>query len=70
MRGVITGKDVVFHSVSIVRLWGVPTYLHCLWAAVTRRPSTFLSILFPGGLAAETVGSETSPTDSHWRTSR
>ncbi len=47
MRGVITGKDVVLHSFSIVRLWGVSTYLHCFWAAITRRPSTFLGLLYP-----------------------
>lgn len=47
MRGAITGKDVVLHSISIVRLWGVAAYLHCLWAAVTRRPSTFLGVIYP-----------------------
>ncbi len=45
MRGVITGKDVVLHSVSIVRLWGMGTYLQCLWAAITRTPSTFLDVI-------------------------
>jgi hypothetical protein len=49
MRGAITGKDVVVNSVAIVRLWGLRTYLHCLWAAVTRRPSTFLGVLYPDG---------------------
>ena len=47
MRGVITGKDVVLQTLSIVRLWGVEKYFQCLWAAVTRRPSTFLGILYP-----------------------
>jgi hypothetical protein len=47
MRGVITGKDVVLNSVSIVRLWGVGTYLQCLWAAITRTPSTFLGVIYP-----------------------
>lgn len=47
MRGVITGKDVVRHSLTIVRHWGVATYLDCLWAAITRRPSTFLEVLYP-----------------------
>ncbi len=49
MRGAITGKDVFFHSIAIVRLWGLGTYLHCVWAAVTRRPSTFLGVLYPDG---------------------
>lgn len=47
MRGAITGKDVIVNSVAIVRLWGLGTYLHCLWAAVTRRRSTFLGVLYP-----------------------
>lgn len=42
MRGVITGKDVVRHSVTIIRLWGVRAYLRCLRAALSSRPSTFL----------------------------
>jgi hypothetical protein len=49
MRGAITGKDVVFHSIDIVRLWGFRTYLQCLRAAVARRPSTFLGVLYPDG---------------------
>jgi hypothetical protein len=52
MRGAITGKDVILNSVAIVRLWGVTTYLHCLWAAMRRRPSTFLGVLYPDGRCA------------------
>ncbi len=52
MRGAITGKDVLLHSVAIVRLWGLRTYLHCLWAALARRPSTFLGVLYPDGRRA------------------
>ncbi len=51
MRGAITGMDVVLHPVSIVRHWGVATYLQCLWAAIARKPSTFLGILYPAPLA-------------------
>jgi len=47
MKGAITGKDVMLNSLTIVRLWGVATYLTCLWAAFTRRPSTFLGVLYP-----------------------
>jgi hypothetical protein len=47
MRGTITGKDVLLHSFTIVRAWGVAKYLDCLWAAITRRPSTFLGVLYP-----------------------
>jgi hypothetical protein len=49
MRGAITGTDVIFHSVAIVRLWGFGTYLHCVWAAITRRRATFLGVLYPDG---------------------
>ncbi len=49
MRGAITTKDVLRHSVSVVRLWGVATYVQCLWAAVTRKPVTFLGVLYPAG---------------------
>ena len=52
MRGAITGKDVIVNSVAIVRLWGFGTYLQCLWAAVNRRPSTFLGVLYPDGRRA------------------
>ncbi len=52
MRGAITGKHVILHSFAIVRLWGMRTWLDCLWAAVTRRPSTFLGVLYPDGRAA------------------
>jgi hypothetical protein len=47
MKGTITGKDVVLHSASIVRHWGVAAYLSCLWAALTRKQTTFLRVLYP-----------------------
>ena len=45
MRGVITGKDVIRHSVTICRLWGPRCFLRCLRAALSSRPSTFLEIV-------------------------
>jgi len=45
MRGVITGKDVLRHSITIIRLWGFPCYLRCLRAALSRAPSTFLQVV-------------------------
>ncbi len=45
MSGVITGKDVIRHSVLIWRLWGVRTYLRCLRAALSPAPSTFLQVV-------------------------
>ena len=47
MRGTITGKDVIRHSATIVRLWGWTTWFGCLQAAISRKPSTFLGVLYP-----------------------
>jgi hypothetical protein len=44
MKGLITGKDVIRYSATIIRLWGPACYLRCLRALVSRRPSTFLSV--------------------------
>ena len=38
MRGLITGRDVVLLAFTIVRLWGLPMYLRCLRAALSRLP--------------------------------
>jgi hypothetical protein len=45
MRGVITGKDVIVHTLTIVREFGLPTYLRCLRAAFSSKPSTFLLVV-------------------------
>ena len=45
MRGVITRKDVVLHSVTIIRLWGPRRYLRCLRAALSKTPTTFLEVV-------------------------
>lgn len=45
MRGVITGRDVVRHSITIIRLFGPRAYLRCLCAALSWRPSTFLQVV-------------------------
>lgn len=45
MRGVITGKDVIRHSLTIVRLFGPRCYLRCLRAALSSKPSTFLEVV-------------------------
>ncbi len=47
MKGVITGRDVIVNAVAIVRLWGAAAWLACAWAAITRRPTTFLAVLQP-----------------------
>ncbi len=47
MMGVITSKDVILHPFTIVRFWGIATYLSCLRAALSRKPCTFLGVLYP-----------------------
>lgn len=49
MSGTITGRDVVLHAFTIVRLWGPRTYLRCLRAALSKTPSTFLGVVLGGG---------------------
>ncbi len=46
MRGSITGRDVIRHSLTILRLWGPGCYLRCLRAMMSRRPCTFLEVLY------------------------
>ena len=48
VQGSITGRDVLLHSVTIVRLFGPAVYLRCLRAMVGRRPCTFLEMLADG----------------------
>lgn len=45
VQGTITGKDVIIHSITILRLWGPAVYVRCLRAMVSRRPCTFLGVL-------------------------
>jgi hypothetical protein len=46
MRGVITGKDVFRHSLTVVRLYGARCYLRCLRASMSSKPTTFLEVVF------------------------
>ncbi len=46
MRGVITGKDVLRHSFTIIRLWGPRCYLRCVRAALGSKPCTFLETVW------------------------
>jgi hypothetical protein len=48
MRGVITGRDVLRHSLTILRLWGPLCYLRLLRAMVTNRSCTFLEVINEG----------------------
>jgi hypothetical protein len=48
MKGIITGRDVLRHSLTILRLWGPATYFRCIYAMVTRRSVTFLEVIHQG----------------------
>jgi hypothetical protein len=49
VQGVITGRHVLWHSFTILRLWGIAAYLRCLRAVLTRRRgATFLSTIYAG----------------------
>lgn len=45
MQGTITGKDVIVHSLTILRLWGPGVYIRCLRAVMSGRPCTFLGVV-------------------------
>jgi len=45
VQGTITGRDVIRHSLTILRLWGPGCYVRCLRALVSGRPCTFLQVI-------------------------
>jgi hypothetical protein len=45
VQGTITSRDVLLHSVTILRLWGPVFYLRCLRAIASGRACTFLDVL-------------------------
>ncbi len=45
VRGTITGRDVLRHSLTILRYWGPGCYVRCLRAIVSRRECTFLEVV-------------------------
>jgi hypothetical protein len=45
VQGVITSKDVLLHSVTILRLFGPTCYVRCLRAIASGRPCTFLEVV-------------------------
>lgn len=48
MHGMITRKEVLMHSLTIVRLFGLRAFARCLRAAFSARPTTFLeTVLAP-----------------------
>jgi len=57
MKGLITGKHVFRHTVTLIRLWGVPTYFRCVRAALGRKPTTFLAVIYDAADAStESLG--------------
>jgi len=45
VRGTITSRDVLLHSIMILRLWGPGFYVRCIRAIASRRACTFLDVL-------------------------
>jgi hypothetical protein len=45
VRGTITSRDVLLHSVTILRLWGPAFYVRCIRAIASGRSCTFLDIV-------------------------
>jgi len=45
VQGTITSRDVLRHSVTILRLWGPGFYLRCVLAIASGRSCTFLDVL-------------------------
>jgi hypothetical protein len=45
VRGAITSRDVLVHSLAIVRLFGPVVYVRCLRAIWSGRTCTFLDVL-------------------------
>jgi len=43
IRGVITSRDVILETATIIREFGARAYLRCCVAIVLRRPTTFLA---------------------------
>ena len=45
VQGAITSRDVLVHSLAIVRLFGPAVYVRCLRAIWSGRSCTFLEVL-------------------------
>lgn len=61
MRGTITGKEVFLHSLTIVRLWGVATFLACAWRSRGGRAPSWASSIRPRSPKATAVVGVASP---------
>ena len=45
VQGAITTRDVLYHTVTILRLWGPGFYVRCLRSIASGRRCTFLEML-------------------------
>ena len=52
INGLITTKDVLKHSATIVREFGATTYLRCCLAILSGQRTTFLNVVFAKRAAA------------------
>jgi len=48
IAGVVTTKDVLLHSATIVQDFGLRTWLNCCKAVLTNRRTTFLQLVWRG----------------------
>jgi hypothetical protein len=46
MRGLITRREVLRESLTILRLWGPRCWARCMRAALSSRPTTFLEVVW------------------------
>ena len=45
VQGLITSKDILWHTTTIVRAYGLRRYLRCVGAVLSRRRTTFLALV-------------------------
>ena len=50
MKGLITSREVLVHAFTIIRLWGLPTYVRCVRAITSGSPTTFLAVVAAGAM--------------------
>jgi len=48
MRGLITGREVIRNTPTIVKHFGPRCYLRCMLALLSRKPTTFLEVALCG----------------------
>ena len=46
VQGLITRKDILWHTTTIVRAYGLRNYLRCVGALLSSRHTTFLELVW------------------------